>query len=45
MEMGVVSGLTLSVVFVCVLWYRNVSSERTDWACFVCVCVCYGIEM
>ena len=31
--------LTGSVVFVCVLWYRNVSSEGADWVCSVCVCV------
>ena len=37
-EILVVRGLTGSVVFVCVLWYRNVSSKGAD--CFSCVCVC-----
>ena len=35
----VVRGLNGSVVFVCVLWYRNVSSEGADWVCCVCECV------
>ena len=35
----VVRGLNGSVVFVCVLWYRNVSSEGADCVCSVCVCV------
>jgi hypothetical protein len=26
------------VVFVSVLWYRNLSSEGDDWVCCVCVC-------
>ena len=38
-EMRVVRGMTGSVVFVCVLWYRNVSSEGADWVCCVCLCV------
>jgi hypothetical protein len=38
-EMCVVSGLTGSVVFVCVLWYRNMIIEDADWFCCVCVCV------
>jgi hypothetical protein len=35
-----VRGLTGSVVFVCVLWYRDMSSEGlTGSVVFVCVCV------
>jgi hypothetical protein len=37
--------MTGSVVLVSVLWYRNVNSAEADWVCFVCVCVCYVIEM
>ena len=40
--MWAVRGLTGSVVFLCVFWYRNMSSEGADW---VCLCVSYGIEM